>query len=112
MPWLLIPIAALGVFLVARRSGAQGVQQGVCGTPPPSPQPRPPAGWVPYRGRVSPTATAQAVAGLKRPLGTWSTFTDESGEEVGVLQQWHCHEPSEGVRPVGWHKGSTLFRRA
>ncbi len=105
---LLIP-ATLFFVLLARKSSAQS---GICGTPPPSPQPQPPPGWVRYRGAVSQTATAQAISGLKNPLGTWSTFLDENGEEIGVLQQWHCHEPEEGMRPIGWHKGSTLFRRA
>jgi hypothetical protein len=112
MPWLFIIPLALGALLLARRSAAQSAPGRLCTPPTPTAQPQPPLGWVPYRGAVSQTAIAQARAGLRNPLGTWATFTDDNGQELGVLQQWHCHEPEEGVRPVGWHKGSTLFRRA
>ena len=116
MPWTIVIPLAIGVLLLARRGAAQPAPAQapgkLCTPPTPSPQPQPPLGWVPYRGSVSPTAVAAARAGLRNPLGTWTTFDDENGQELGVLQQWHCHEVAEGVRPVGWHKGSTLFRRA
>ncbi len=43
-------------------------------------------------------------------MGASTSFLDSDGAEVGILLMWHCHNPSEGVRPVGWHKGATLFR--
>jgi len=43
-------------------------------------------------------------------MGSVTTFLDDDGTELGIMVMWHCHDPSEGVRPVGWHKGATLFR--
>ncbi len=82
----------------------------VCKTQPPSPQPAVPGGWTLYSGPVSGTASARARAALGLPTGATDTFLDEDGAMLGVVVMWHCHDPSEGVKPVGWHKGATLFR--
>jgi hypothetical protein len=82
----------------------------VCETPPPGPQPGVPPGWRLYSGPVSATATARARAALSMPFGGSDVFQDDDGSSLGVLVMWHCHDPSEGMTPVGWHKGATLFR--
>lgn len=87
-------------------------QQGVCKEAPPTPQPPVPAGWRQYSGSVSSTATTAAVHALSLPWGTWSTFVDDDGAELGILRMWHCHEPDSGMHPVGWHQGATLYRQA
>jgi hypothetical protein len=105
----LLPVAAV-TWLWSRRASAQGTT-GLCRSNPPGAQPVAPAGWALYRGDVSMTARSQARQALAQPLGTWLTFQDDGGETVGILLQYHCHEPEENVRPVGWHKGATLFRK-
>lgn len=82
----------------------------VCETPPPTPQPGVPGGWRLYSGPVSATASARARAALGLSMGSTDTFVDDDGAMLGIVVMWHCHDPSEGVRPVGWHKGATLFR--
>jgi len=82
----------------------------ICKTPPPRPQPPIPGGWRMYSGPVSGLAAGRARAALSLPMGAGETFEDEDGSLLGVLVMWHCHDPSEGVSPVGWHKGVTLFR--
>jgi len=82
----------------------------VCKTFPPSPQPGIPAGWQLFSGFVSATASARAREALSLPMGSQDSFTDDDGSLLGILLMWHCHDPSEGVTPVGWHKGATLFR--
>jgi len=84
----------------------------ICEQPPPSPQPGVPAGWSIYRGSVSSDASAAARAALSLPRGSTTTFVDSDGSMLGIVVMWHCHDPSEGVTPVGWHKGATLFRIA
>lgn len=80
-------------------------RRGVCDQPPPSPQPRPPVGWVPYHGTVSATAERRAVNMLGRELGAFQEFTDDDGRELLVMVTWHCDETR------GWHKGANLFSR-
>lgn len=63
-----------------------------------------------YSGAVSGTAGARARAALSLPMGSTDTFVDDDGSVLGIVLMWHCHDPSEGVTPVGWHKGATLFR--
>lgn len=82
----------------------------LCKTPPPGPQPPVPPGWRMYSGSVSSLASQKARQMLSMPMGSSDSFLDEDGEVLGVLVMWHCHDPSEGVTPVGWHKGATLFR--
>ena len=82
----------------------------VCKTLPPSPQPTVPGGWRVFSGVVSATATDNARAALALPMGSQTTFLDDDGSLLGIVVMWHCHDPSEGVKPVGWHKGATLFR--
>lgn len=82
----------------------------ICKQAPPSPQPGVPGGWRLYSGPVSATASAMARQALGLPMGSTETFVDDDGETLGVVVMWHCHDPAEGVRPVGWHKGATLFR--
>jgi hypothetical protein len=98
---------ALGAALLASRRRSEE-QSGLCGGSPPSAQPKVPAGFRIARTRATKTAIAEAKAALKLPLGSFTTFQDEDGVTRGILLSWHCHEPEEGVTPVGWHKGSTL----
>jgi len=102
-----------GLILLRRSDDTPDeVEEGVCKESPPSAQPSPPPGWRQYAGAVSRTATTAAVHALSLPWGTWTTFADDSGEELGILRMWHCHEPDSGMHPIGWHQGSTLYRQA
>lgn len=110
-------IALLGGVVLAKllrapaEDGGGGGTDNPCeSTSPPGPQPPVPAGWSLYRGPVSSTATSQASAALALPMGSTATFVDDDGSSLGLLVMWHCHDPSSGMKPVGWHKGATLFR--
>lgn len=119
IPPLLLLAAGGAVLLASRMSEAKGAPPNYGGAPassggrlcitPPGPQPKAPAGWRRFRGRASSRAVSAAREALSLPLGAFTTFLDEDGVERAVLLEYHCHEPSEGVRPVGWHKGATLF---
>jgi hypothetical protein len=106
-----VGVAALGLvalYVFTRPPAEEAVP--VCKTLPPAPQPGIPGGWIMYTGQVSQTASAEARASLSEPIGSAHTFQDDDGATLGILLMWHCHDPSEGVTPVGWHKGATLFR--
>jgi hypothetical protein len=105
-----VALIAGGVAVLAVAIRGRPDPAGPLCTSPPGAYPALPAGWQPYRGRVTPTAAAEARASLSMPMGASRTFVDEDGQLVGVLLTWHCHEPEEGVTPVGWHKGATLYR--
>lgn len=122
IPPLLLLAAGGAVLLASRKSEAKGAHPNYGGAAPspassggrlcitpPGPQPKAPAGWRRFRGRASSRAVSAAREALAHPLGAFTTFQDEDGVERAVLLEYHCHEPSEGVRPVGWHKGATLF---
>lgn len=83
----------------------------ILGALPPSAQPAPPPGWSRFRGNASALARAAASDALSHPFGTFHPFRDADGATRGVLLEWHYHDPAEGVRPVGWHKGATLYER-
>lgn len=104
----LLGFGVVALYLLTRPAPEDDVP--ICKTSPPAPQPSIPAGWRMYSGGVSGTASTEARASLSSPMGTAHTFEDDDGELLGVLVMWHCHDPSEGVTPVGWHKGATLFR--
>lgn len=66
--------------------------------------PSAPAGWVMAR-----PSRDDRRAHLSRLRTTdVRDFVAEAG--VGVLTDWHYHDPSSGKRPMGWHKGLTFFR--
>lgn len=102
-------IAGGVVTLAFALRGRPGPEGPLCASPPGA-YPALPAGWQQYRGAVSPTAAAEARSSLSLPMGATRTFVDEDGQVVGILVTWHCHEPEEGVTPIGWHKGATLYR--
>jgi hypothetical protein len=109
MPALLGLAVLVGVLAATRRARASS--SGECSGAPPSRQPSAPEGFRPFRGAVDRVAQDAARQALSQPLGAFSTFRDEQGRELGVLVSWHCHEPEEGLRPIGWHKGANLFER-
>jgi hypothetical protein len=108
---LFVGLAALATALAfTKRARAQNTARLCVG--PPSAQPSPPAGFVPFKGDVDAVAQEKARGALKNPLGHFEAFVDAAGRELGVLVSWHCHEESEGLRPIGWHKGANLFVRS
>jgi hypothetical protein len=104
----LVALGVVGLYVLSRPAPDEDLP--ICTTAPPAPQPAVPGGWSMYTGAVSGTAGAEARASLSSPIGTAHTFEDDDGALLGILLMWHCHDPSEGVTPVGWHKGATLFR--
>lgn len=81
----------------------------LCDSPPPSPQPKVPAGFSVFRGTVDDIAQGVANNMLGNPIGDSQTFTDGEGRTLLALSLWHCK--NEGT-PLGWHKGVTLFQKA
>lgn len=116
-PLLWIASAAAGLVAIAsaKKASAQTPAEPAirpCDGPAPGAFPAMPAGFKAHSGPVTQTARAAARAALSGAFGSFSTFTDEDGATRGVLLTWHCHNPEEGVKPVGWHKGATLLDQA
>lgn len=99
-----------GVVALALRGRVRGDGlEADCQGDPPEPYPATPAGWTLYRGAVSAVASQTARSALALSIGESLTFTDDDGRLRGILVTWHCHSADSGMRPVGWHKGATLF---
>lgn len=106
-------IAAV-VYAVTRKGSAPTPQvppassKKLCDSPPPSPQPKVPAGFSIFRGEVDDIAQGVANNMLGNAIGDSEVFQDGSGRTLLALSLWHCK--NEGT-PLGWHKGVTLFQK-
>ncbi|HEX7273097.1 MAG TPA: hypothetical protein VF420_13200 [Casimicrobiaceae bacterium] len=78
---------------------------------PPTDQPQAPDGYERYSGPLDTVIVEQAKAALAQPFGAWIPFTHPTRGEMGVLLEWHYHDPGGPLRPWGWHKGASVFQR-
>ena len=82
------------------------------GTTPPSDQPQAPDGFVRYSGALDPAIVDRARAALSSPFGAWLPFEHPQKGSMGVLLEWHYHDPGGSLHPYGWHKGASVFIHA
>lgn len=102
--------AGFGILSLCRSDSVPaGPTMVLVGNSPPTDQPQAPDNFVRYSGPLDPAIVDRARAALSEPFGSWLPFDHPQKGPMGVLLEWHFHDPGGPLHPYGWHKGASVF---